>query len=180
MLSFPLMFKGHDLAIEALARLNDPRFRLIVIGRTEGVHYLQELKNKAAETGVEGQITFLGHRDSADDVYALLCGMDIFLMPSRREAFPLSIIEACACGLPVIASQVGGMPELISHENTGLLFRMGDSVALAEAIQRLTDDPKLRDQLAKQGQDNVLRRYSVANMLPPTIELYHSLVNSHA
>ena len=88
--------------------------------------------------------SFLGHRN---DVAARLGRADIFVLPSRSEAFPNAVLEAMAAGLPIVASAVGGIPELIDDNSNGLLVPAGDSEALAERLCRLMADEPLAARL---------------------------------
>ena len=113
--------KAHETLLESAARLvreyPDVEFQFVGGGRR-----LEELKGLAGRLGVEHHVRFLGHRE---DVPALLAESDIFALTSRSEAFPNGVLEAMAAGLPVVASDVGGVAELIEHRRNGLLVRAG-------------------------------------------------------
>jgi L-malate glycosyltransferase len=177
MVAFPELFKGHDLAFEALRLLEDARLKLILIGRTEGVDHAKTLQNLAVSMGLKNQVTFLGHRD---DVYRLLSGMDIFLMPSRREAFPLSVIEAAACGLPIVASRVGGIPEVLRENVHGLMFENGNGRELADRIRKLIRSPELMMQLGQAGKAWVNENFHESAMRSATLKVYQSLLDPAA
>jgi glycosyltransferase involved in cell wall biosynthesis len=95
--------------------------------------------------GVEDQIIFEGIREDIPD---LLQAMDIFVLPSLSEGLPTAAMEAMASGRPVVCSRVGGLVELVSHEESGILVAPGDSGALAEGVLRLLADRDLRERLA--------------------------------
>ncbi len=97
-----------------------------------------EAEDEARDLGVHGDVRFLGKIDS---VAPLLAGADLFLLPSQSESFGLSALEALACGVPVIASDVGGIPEVVTHGETGWLFPLGDVDAMAKAAIALLADP---------------------------------------
>jgi glycosyltransferase involved in cell wall biosynthesis len=160
--------KGQDLAVAALAQLQDANLRLFLIGKTEG-DWFNEVRCQIVAAGLEQQVICLGQRE---DVTELLVGMDIFLAPSRREALPLAILEACAAGLPVIASRVGGIPEIISHDENGLLFASEEIEALAQAIWRLADDAAKRQALAEKAKATLQAHFGVAKMIQSTIQIY--------
>lgn len=162
-------FKGHDLAINALARLNDPRLRLFIIGQTEGVDRYKVLHSQVMAAGLEDRVRFLGHRE---DVFALLSGMDVLLSASTREAFPTAILEASAVGVPAIASRVGGTTEIIRHRVNGLLVDAGDCDALAARIALLGSDTQLRHSLGEAARREARRRFSVDRMIESTARLY--------
>jgi glycosyltransferase involved in cell wall biosynthesis len=98
----------------------------------------EELKRLAAELNLGDRIAFLG---AVRDVPALLAGACLFVLPSRSEGIPLTALEAMASGLPVVATRVGGLPEVVDHGVTGLLVSPGDPAALAQAILRVWRDP---------------------------------------
>jgi glycosyltransferase involved in cell wall biosynthesis len=103
-----------------------------------------ELANVAKELRIDDRVHFLGMRD---DVYELLAGLDVFAMSSRFEGLPIALLEAMSAHLPVVATSVGGIPEVVTSGTTGILVRPGDPAALAHAIQGLLDDPDRRERL---------------------------------
>ena len=115
------------------------------------------------------RVRFFGHRD---DVPALLRESDIFVLPSRSEAFPNGLIEAMAAGLPVVATAVGGIVELVRHGENGLLVRPGDSRDLANAIQQLVDDPRRAAALASHARRTIEARYSFERMVTAFERVY--------
>jgi L-malate glycosyltransferase len=133
--------KGTHHLLGALGRLRSPRVRLRVVG--DGPE-LPSLRALAVELGIQHQTEFLGLRN---DVHELLGSSDICFQPALLEAFGLTIAEAMACGCAVVASRVGGIPELIQHGRTGLLVEPGDEAGFAAALDRLLRDPVLRHQL---------------------------------
>jgi glycosyltransferase involved in cell wall biosynthesis len=120
--------KGIELAIEAMTRLPDAR--LVVAGDGSLRTPLEEL---ARAIGVDDRVYFLGHRA---DAAALLRHSQVFVLPSLREGLPLSVLEAMAAGVPVVATDIGGTREIVRHEQTGLLVPVDEPAALAAAIQR--------------------------------------------
>ncbi len=124
-----------------------------------------EAEAEARELGVQGDVHFLGKLDA---VAPLLSGADLFLLPSQTESFGLSALEALACGVPVIASDVGGLPEVVRHGETGWLHPLGDISAMsASAVQLLTDDAlwqrmstaAARDARTRFAEADVVRQY---------------------
>jgi len=97
-----------------------------------------EAEDEARDLGVQADVRFLGKIDS---VAPLLAGADLFLLPSQSESFGLSALEALACGVPVIASDLGGLPEVVTHGETGWLFPLGDVDAMAQAAIAILTDP---------------------------------------
>ena len=160
--------KGHDVLIDAavdvLRRFPDARFELVGSGPQR-----EALQTRAEVRGVPHAFDFLGHRD---DVPARLRAADIFVLPSRSEAFPNAVLEAMATNLPVIASGVGGILESIDDGRTGLLAPPGDPGALADRLCRVMADPALGTRLAAAARVDVERRYSFDRMVDAFESLY--------
>jgi glycosyltransferase involved in cell wall biosynthesis len=153
--------KGHKYLIEAISKLkqNFPALHLVIVGSGDR----QEALLKLAELlGLRDTVHLLGHRD---DVEACLAGMDLFVLPSLNEGMGRALVEAMAAGLPVIASRVGGIPAVISHEQTGLLVPPGNADALADAIRRLLDRPDWARQLGLAAGRSVDSRYGSRSMV---------------
>ncbi|MGE5359204.1 MAG: glycosyltransferase [Bacteroidales bacterium] len=160
--------KAHEVLIAAIARVRRamPEVTLQIVGDgpREGA-----LRDIVAREALESCVEFLGHRD---DVAQLLRASDYFVLPSRIEASPNAALEAMAVGLPVVASDVGGIPEAITDGVTGLLVPPDDPDALAGALFRLFDDPALADRLGRDGHEHVIRHYSFARMVAQFESLY--------
>jgi glycosyltransferase involved in cell wall biosynthesis len=107
-----------------------------------------------------------------EDVPALAGRADAFVLPSRSEAFPNAAMEAMAAGLPVVASAVGGLLDLIDHGRTGLLVPVDDAGALAAAIDQLAADPARAAQLGATAREDVIDRYSFDRMVRSFEGLY--------
>jgi len=153
--------KAHEVLIDAAASLvaTNPDLEFRIVG--DGPR-LAELTALAAARGVGNHVRFFGHRD---DVPALLRDSDIFVLPSRSEAFPNGLIEAMAAGLPVVATAVGGIVELVQHGKNGLLVRPGNSRDLANAIQQLIDDRGRAAALACEARRSIEACYSFERMV---------------
>jgi glycosyltransferase involved in cell wall biosynthesis len=151
--------KGLGFAIEALAQLlaSHP-WQLDLVG--EGV-LREELAALATRLGVADRVTFHGFRR---DVAAMMAGADALIMPSLHEGLPYALLEAMSLGLPVVASNVGGLAEVLRHEETGLLVPAGDARALAAALARLADAAELRVALGAAAAREQRRVYSLAAM----------------
>lgn len=144
---------GIDNAIRALAKVQaaDVSVRLLIAGSGPAKDDLVQL---AMDLGVAEQIEFVGRLDR-DGIVALYGGADAMLNPTHVDNMPNSVLEALACGLPVISTDVGGVPYILTHEKTGLLVPPADPEALASAILRLGDDETLRQRLRDNGLDQV-------------------------
>lgn len=135
------------------------------------------LRSIAAESGLAGQVMFAGLRD---DVASVLPVMDIFVCPSLYEGFGIAIVEAMAAGRPVIASDVGGIPEIVVHGDTGLLVPPGDAAALADAIATLLTRPDQARAMGARGLARVRERFSIEQAVQQHQQLYESLSTRHA
>ncbi len=160
--------KGHDVLIDAagavLRRFPDARIDCVGAGPER-----ERLVARARDRGVAHAITFSGH---CDDVADRLAAGDIFVLPSRSEAFPNALLEAMAAGLPVVASGVGGILELIEDGRTGLLMPPGDPSALSDRLLRLMSAPALASSLGARAREHVLAHYSFERMVDAFEQLY--------
>ena len=162
--------KGHDVLIDAvplvLRHFPDSTFRIVGDGPR-----LDDLRGRARDRGVDGSVSFAGHRD---DVAAQLGASDIFVLPSRSESLPNAVLEAMAAGLPVIASAVGGVTELLDDGRTGLLVPPGDPPALAAGLCRLMAAPAEAQALGDAGRAEVAARYSFPRMVAAFEAVYRT------
>ena len=165
--------KGHDGLLRALALLPaDTAGRLTVLVAGDGVRRA-EVEALARELNLgPDRVQFLGSRSDIPD---LLGAADFFVLPSLTEGLPLSVLEAMAQRLPVIATPVGGIPELVENHQHGLLVPVGDAAALADAVTLLARDPATRQALGRRGQERVEREFSFDAMLSRYDELYQNL-----
>ena len=147
---------GPDVLLEALGKLSsDEPFEAIVAG--EG-SLGAELRDRARALGIADRVRFIGRRPHGE-VAALLSDLDIFAMPSRREEWGVAAAEASAAGLPIVATRVGGIPEIVVDGQTGLLVPPEDPVSLAAALRRLVRDPAMRERLGAAGRRKVEAQY---------------------
>jgi glycosyltransferase involved in cell wall biosynthesis len=174
--------KSHETLIGAAALLAGarPELRYVFVG--DGARR-EELRALARVNGVDDIIEFAGHRE---DIPAMLAAADVFVLPSRSEAFPNCLLEAMASGLPVVASAVGGMLDLVDSGHTGLLVPPSDPHALAAALDSLAADPWRARAIGAAARCEVLSRYSFERMVRAFEDLYQSeldarqLVPAHA
>lgn len=148
---------GIDTAIRAvaLASKEQPGLRLLIAGSGP---QRAELEQLAGSLGIESQVEFLG-RLEPEQVVSLYQRADAMLNPTTVDNMPNSVLEALACGVPVISSDVGGVPYIVEDEVTALLVPCGDAALMAEAIRRLYKDEKLRTDLISAGLEEV-RQYT--------------------
>jgi glycosyltransferase involved in cell wall biosynthesis/protein-tyrosine-phosphatase len=163
--------KGHDSFLRAAALIlrEEPRARFLLAGGGPLEHQLKAL---ASELGIAAACRFVGARS---DVYDLVAAMDMFVLPSLNEGLPMAILEAMALGTPVVATDVGGLPEVIRHCATGLLVPPGDERALADACVSLARDPERARELANQGRRVVEDRFSHRQQGRALVETYHGV-----
>lgn len=132
-----------------------------------------ELERMVQAAKLDHRFTFTGMVTDIATVYAAL---DIFVLPSLTEGLPLSLLEAMACGLPVTVTAVGGIPEIVRHEENGLLVNPGRPGELAGGIARLLEDPVFAGELGKRARQDVFRDFTAEKMVASTINLYLQLI----
>jgi glycosyltransferase involved in cell wall biosynthesis len=152
--------KGHDVLIDALAAR--PDLRNLQVEFVGDGPCRPALEAHARARGIEQQVRFLGERH---DVEERLADADLFVLASRTEALPNSVMEAMAAGLPVVACRIGGIPELVDDGATGLLVPPDDSDALAGAIARLVADPAFASALGTAARAAIAQRFSMPGMI---------------
>ena len=165
--------KGHPTLIDAWPVVLSafPNATLLVVG--EGSR-CEALTQQTRALGIERSVIFTGRRD---DVPAVTKSLDVAVLPSYREAQGLSILEAMALSRPVVASNVGGIPEMIEDGRTGLLVPPHDAAALGAAIVRLLGDHPLADTLGRAGHDLVHDRFCVELMVRAVESIYDEAVS---
>lgn len=168
--------KGLDVLIDALAgcAAHAVRWRCFIAG--EGEHR-GALEQHIVGQALTGRVTLLGHRADVPD---LLQAADVFAMPSRREGLGVAALEAMASALPVVASRVGGLAQVVEHERSGLLVPPDDARALREVLERLCSDADLRARLGAAGRARVRERFSAAAMVASYVELYREVLGERA
>ena len=172
--------KGQRWLLEALALLihkgQDLHAVLVGEGRS-----LRDLQNQAQHLGIADRVHFPGTQREVQD---WLAHFDLFVLPSEWEGVSLALLEAMACGLPVIASNTGGTPEIVQDGETGLLVPPRDPKSLAGAMQRLLGDPFLRNQIGQSGRARVMESFSIQKTVSRLNQLYQGLLplssNTHS
>jgi glycosyltransferase involved in cell wall biosynthesis len=145
---------------------------LIVVGDGE---LRGDLISRAESLGINPRIHFLGARR---DLGNILSAIDIFTMPSYWEGLPLSMVLAMGAGLPVVASRVAGIPEVVADGDSGLLVTPGDSAQLADALARLVQSVELRSRLGAKARAFVLPRFGVDGYVASITSLYDRLLDA--
>jgi glycosyltransferase involved in cell wall biosynthesis len=161
--------KDHATLLRAIARLNHPTLQLDLVGSGPLLEQCQAL---ALDLGITHQVNFLGDRR---DVLELLQGSQIFILTSHSEGFPISILEAMRCGLPVIASRVNGIPEAVLEGETGLLVP-NDPEALAEAIAKLLRSPQMRTAMGTAARQRFESTFTIDRMVNDMQLVYEEIM----
>jgi glycosyltransferase involved in cell wall biosynthesis len=164
--------KDHDTLLVAFGQLagEHPGAELWLVGNGPR---LEDLEQKTRDLGLTGRVKFL---PATHDIRKLYHQADIFVLSSVNEALPNVILEAMATGLPVVATKVGGLPEAVVPEDTGLLVSPRDVEGLAAALGRLLDDPGTRRKLGRRGRERALAQFSFEAMVSRHEEVWASLL----
>ena len=181
-------FKKEDFIIGIVARLdpiknhktlffafkeivkNYPQVKLIIVGDGS---LREELKEKSYQLGIKNKVIFMGERDNVSEI---LKTFDIFVLPSLNEGMSNTILEAMATGIPVIASNVGGNPELVIDGRTGFLFSPNDVESLVQKIKTYILHPELKQKHGYNARKRVEEKFSLDQMVRRYEELYLELV----
>jgi L-malate glycosyltransferase len=163
--------KRVDAVVEIFRRIRaHVNARLLLVGDGPDAQIAQE---RLTSAGLMGEAEFLGEQL---DIVALLSVADLFLLPSAQESFGLAALEAMACEVPVVASAVGGLPEVIQHGETGFLHPAGDLEAMAAAGMRLLTDDLLHERIARAGRRVVAERFCTDVVVPRYEATYRGLL----
>jgi len=164
--------KNHALLVEAFAQVRaDAPLYLLLVG---GGELEDAVREQVAALGLESRVRFLGVRA---DVADILRASDVFVLSSRVEGNPLSVMEAMAAGLPVVSTAVGGVPELVREGATGLLVPSEDAGALARALQALVDDPVRRQAMGAAARQDAIAHFDIRHTVRGYEQLYEALLN---
>jgi sugar transferase (PEP-CTERM/EpsH1 system associated) len=144
--------------------------QVLLVGSGPELEKLQEFT--ATSPRLSGRVVFTG---AVSDVPALLSAMDVFVLPSRSEGMSNTLLEAMASSLPIVATRVGGNPELVEEERTGILFKPGDVMALAAILERIGRDSSLRQELGQAARRRAVEHFSLEGMIERYRTLYVEL-----
>lgn len=164
--------KGLMTLLESAKLLTEQEqnFMLIIVGKGEQE---AELRQYIAKNNLENHALLLGYRY---DIPQLLAGSDLFILPSLHEAFGLVILEAMAAGLPIVATRSGGIPDIITEEENGILVPPKDSNALANAIKTLLSDKKRMKTMSSENYNKVSKQFDIKEMVKKTEEFYSAVM----
>lgn len=166
--------KGHVYLLEAVKRLlpHHPNLHVWIIGKEpqhSAEQYAEQLQHIVEHTGMRQQVEFLGFRT---DIPAILAQIDVLALPSLQEPFGKIVIEAMAMGKPVVASRVGGVPEIVEDGVTGILIPPADAAALASALRKLIANRDTRETMGREGRQRVEKLFSLEENVRQTEHLY--------
>jgi len=166
--------KGQSILLQAFAQISEecPQSWLVLAG---GGRLESELRRLAAELGIQESVIFLGHRH---DILEVLKAYDVFVLPSVAEGLPGALLEAMATGLPVIASRVGGVPEILNIPELGTMVSPRSVDDLASAMKALYKTPdEKRDEIGKALRERVLEEFSKEKMIAAITAEYLTVMN---
>jgi glycosyltransferase involved in cell wall biosynthesis len=173
---------GVEFLIRAFGKLCSiyPDIQLEIVGDGD-LRYALEAMTK--ELGITDRVVFHGFISQKTDFqkyYSILSQLDIFAILSilDSETFGVASVEASACGIPVVASDVGGLPEVILHGKTGMIVPRGDSDATAKALELLIIDEALRKSMGREGREHVLKNYDWDKCVLDMMDLYSNLIKN--
>ena len=164
----------HFLPAAKMVREAYPGVKFLLVGRMMETQkkYWQLIQQLIRQLGMEQDIVLTGHRSDIPEIMNLI---DIFSLPSVSEACPIVVLEAMACGKPVVASNVGGVPELIVDGQTGILVPPRDPEAMAKAVLYLLDHPDKAKEIGLKAREHVIRHFDIEKCVARHKELYISL-----
>jgi len=158
--------------VEILAKVKKdcPKVRLVMVGdgpERSAVSY------RAEQLGVRDDTIFVGKQANIAEYLGV---SDVFLLPSELESFGLAALEALACELPVIATRIGGIPEVVTDNETGYLSDIGDTEKMSADTLKLLNDEELRRAFGERGRDQAVERYGTEKIIPLYIEFYEKIL----
>jgi len=169
--------KGPFVLAEAMAQLRQSRDDVVVRFAGTGPA-MQEVKARVRDLQLNGSWEFAGSYDGAVGCSAFMRTLDVFVLPSFAEGTSKSVIEAMAHGLPIITTNVGGSPDLLTPD-IGILVPPGDSAALANAMHRLASDPPLRKRMGQAARDRYLKLFAPDAVLSMLVTTYSRVAGSN-
>jgi glycosyltransferase involved in cell wall biosynthesis len=168
--------KNHDMLLKAVAQLRDvPDLYVVLVGRDYGVR--DQLEALAIELGIRDRLRFAGLRPSVPSMHYFF---DISVLTSLSEGLPNSILEAMAAGKPVVATDVGAIPDAVADGVNGYLVPSGDADALAGSLRALAADPAARQKLGQEARSRTQSLYSAQAALNSLLELYADVSGKQA
>lgn len=162
--------KGHDVLIQAaqlIAKINN-NIHVLIVGEGK---FRPKLEKQIQQARLQQRVTLAGHQNR-DIALSILHASDIFIMPSRYEGTPIAVLEAASLGVPIIASNTGGIPELVKHQQHALLVPPNDPASLANAIVTLANDKPLAARLSNNAKDRAQKEFNLEKQFHLTWQAY--------
>ena len=168
--------KGHDVMLECIRNMVSevPDARFLFFGKGS---LKEKIGNMAAEMGIGDACRFCGFRE---DLPALLPSLDLLVHPAVMEGLGVSLLQASACGVPIVAAKAGGIPEVVIQGKTGVLVPPGDPQALARAVIRLLKEREEAERMGRAGRRMVEQRFSIDRMVEEYLDLYCQVASREA
>jgi glycosyltransferase involved in cell wall biosynthesis len=167
--------KGHAVLLEALPGLLKvwPGLQVLCFGQGPSAARLEQ---RIAELGLKQHVHLCGFRDDLPDILPCLT---VLAHPALMEGLGVSLLQAASAQVPIVASRVGGIPEVVVDGHTGFLVPAGDTSALAEALRRMLADSALRQRFGRAGRERVARDFSASAMVAGNLKVYRELIEAH-
>ncbi len=162
--------KAHDDLVSAVAQVRERNINLFCLIAGEG-ELQTRLMEQIRQLSLQKNVFLLGHLNHGE-LLSTLKACDIYVMPSRTEGTPLALLEAAALGKPIVASAVGGIPELVANGEHALLVPVGNVTALAGALAKMIEDPQLASNLAAAARQRVAENFSLVSQVRATAMAY--------
>ena len=159
--------------IASLVKRKVPEVKFVLAGSGNAAD-VQQIRELAVQYGVQDDLVFPGWI-TGEEKEGMLQEATLFFLPSYTEAMPMSVLEAMGCGLSVVSSHVGGIPQLVEHGKNGFLCQPGDAEAFAAAIVQLLENPELRENMGAAGREFVKAEYSLQKHIDCVSQIYESL-----
>lgn len=164
--------KGHEVTLKAVKAVIEsiPNARFLIVGDGPRKKALEGFVN---DLGIAGHVIFTGFVENIHEIYSF---SDVMILSSWSEGLPQSLLQAMAAGVPVVATNVGGVPEVVISETTGILVESGDHAALAKGIIRVLKDTELSSRLTGNAKKIAIEDYSLERMIDKIEDLYRKLL----
>lgn len=169
--------KGHEVTLRAVPRVIEafPNAVFLLVGDGPKLKGLQGISRSL---GIDGSVVFTGYLGTAAEIAGVYSFSDVSVLSSHSEGVPQSVMQAMAAGVPVVATRVGGVPEVVRHEQTGLLINPSDHDALAEGVIRVLRDKALAADMSERAKQFIYENHSATVMLDKIETLYYKLLEA--
>ena len=165
--------KCQHILVDILEKIKEYDIVIDCYGDTNNAKYIERILQSIDKAGLKGKINLKGRIENSD-LRDILCNYDAYICPSFMEMSPVNILEAQAAGLPVLASNIGGIPDMVKHNETGVLFERDNITDAAEKIKMIINDERIREKLGKAGRKFVSAVYTSKEA---NIKLYNKILN---